>query len=270
MSRDVGLSLNQETDGDLRDLQRPHDFDAAEWSSLREQALNLLEKPISPTRDLLAALEPELLENNFTLQAFTWVPVELQLPRQNDVPVNELMEAFHQDELLAPLADGMISRYFARESSALHRPLTVVFHPPGFGPWCVRGHELTSRVGTDVWAPRLPEHGIVNAQGHPIRQQMVLGNSRVKVWRDWLLDLRDVLDSCGPHVRLLVPWELSALVGPLETIFGSGVEIEVVPFEAEANYFALEPDWSPVPLQLVWRQLARGMTVLLEEGASRR
>ena len=270
MSRDVGVSLDLETDGDLRELPKPCDLDAAEWSSLREQALNLAEKPVSPTRDLIAALEPELVENNFTLQAFTWVPVEVQLPSQNDIPTNELMEAFHGDELRAPLAEGMISRFFASDSTSHHRPLTVVFHPPGFGPWCVRGRDLSSRLGTDVWAPRLPEHGIVNAQGRPIRQQMVLGNSRVKVWRDWLFDLREVLDSCGPEIRLLVPWELSALVEPLKEIFGAGLEIEVVPFEAEERFFALEPEWSPVPLQLVWRQLARGMTVLLQEGASRR
>lgn len=269
MSRDAGVHLKPEMKGDLRGLPTPHDFDAAEWSALREQALDLVERPITPTRDLLAALEPELLENNFTLQAFTWVPAELQLPEQNDVPTNQLMKEFHDDELRAPLANGMTSRFYQSRLPGHHRPLSLVIHPPGFGPWCVMGHALTERFGADVWAPRLPEHGIINAQGQPVRQQTVLGNSRVKIWRDWLLDLRDVLDTCGPEIRLFVPWELSALVTPLERLFGPSVEINVVAFEEEPDYFGLEPEWSPVPLQLVWRQLARGVTVLLEEGASR-
>ena len=66
-----------------------------------------------------------------------------------------------------------------------------------------------------------------------------------------------------------MPWELSALVTPLDRILGASVELSVVAFEDEPHYFGLAPEWSPVPLQLVWRQLARGVTVLLEEGASR-
>ena len=258
-----------EVDGELQDLGKPYDFDTAEWGALRQQAMTLVDRPIQPTRDLLAALEPELLENNYTLQAFAWVPHELELATQNDVPSNALMESFHEDELRAPLASGMSSRFFANRSARHHRPLTLVLHPPGFGPWAVRGDELVARLGTDVWAPRLPEHGIVNAQGSPVRQQMVLGNSRVRVWHDWLHDVREVLDTCGPFIKVLIPWELSALTGPLEAVWGAGVTYEIIHFNSESHYFNLEAEWSPVPLQLVWRQLARGISVMIEEGASR-
>ena len=52
---------------------------------------------------------------------------------------------------------------------------------------------------------------------------------------------------------------------------GSGreISIEVVEFQSESTFFRIEDDWSPVPLQLVWRRLARGLSVLVEEGASR-
>ena len=100
---------------------------------------------------------------------------------------------------------------------------------------------------------------------------MVVGNSRIKVWRDWLEDLRSVLDSypSSSEIRVLVPWELSALIGSIGRVLGDEISIEVVEFQSESTFFRIEDDWSPVPLQLVWRRLARGLSVLLEEGASR-
>jgi hypothetical protein len=81
--------------------------------------------------------------------------------------------------------------------------------------------------------------------------------------------LREVLDGHGPDVRVLVPWELSALIAPLRKVLGSQVHLEIVDFQSESTFFHIEDDWSPVPLQLVWRQLARGLRVLIEEGASK-
>ena len=67
--------------------------------------------------------------------------------------------------------------------------------------------------GCDVWAPRLPEHGIVNGRGQPLQYQAMVGNARIKVWRDWLEDLRSVFDGhpSSSEIRVLVPWELSLL-----------------------------------------------------------
>ena len=271
MGRDLPTPLEEVVDRDVQDFPKPPDWDDAEWSSLRERARHLLAKPIRPTQDLLDAIEPELLENNYTLQAFTWVPRSLETANPTDAPTNELMAEFHADESRAPLAAGMVSRFFASKCDGEVGPLMVVFHPPGFGPWCVRGAFLTDVNSCDVWAPRLPEHGIVNGRGQPLQYQAVVGNSRIKVWRDWLADLRSVLDSypSSSEIRVLVPWELSALIGSIGRALGDEISIEVVEFQSESTFFHIEDDWSPVPLQLVWRRLARGLSVLLEEGASR-
>ena len=45
-----------------------------------------LRNRLPPPQDLLAAIEPELLENNYTLQAFTWVPPSLKTAEPTDVP----------------------------------------------------------------------------------------------------------------------------------------------------------------------------------------
>ena len=270
MGRDLPTPLEEVVDRDVQDFPKPPDWDDAEWSSLRERARHLLAKPIRPTQDLLDAIEPELLENNYTLQAFTWVPPGLETTKPTDTPTNELMAEFHADESRAPLAAGMVSRFFASNRDR-EAGLVVVLHPPGFGPWCVRGAFLTDVNGCDVWAPRLPEHGIVNGRGQPLQYQAVVGNSRIKVWRDWLADLRSVLDSypSSSEIRVLVPWELSALIGSIGRVLGDEISIEVVEFQSESTFFHIEDDWSPVPLQLVWRRLARGLSVLLEEGASK-
>ena len=60
---------------------------------------------------------------------------------------------------------------------------------------CTRASFSPKANGCDVWAPRLPEHGIVNGRGQPLQYQAIVGNSRIKVWRDWLEDLRSVLDG---------------------------------------------------------------------------
>ena len=150
------------------------------------------------------------------------------------------MAEFHADESRAPLAAGMVSRFFASNRDGEVGPLMVVLHPPGFGPWCVRGTFLTDVNGCDVWAPRLPEHGIVNGRGQPLQYQAVVGNSRIKVWRDWLADLRSVLDSypSSSEIRVLVPWELSALIGSIGRVLGDEISIEVVEFQSESTFFS--------------------------------
>ena len=63
-------TLEEVMDRDVQDFPKPPDWDDAEWSSLRERARHLLAKPIRPTQDLLDAIEPELLENNYTLKLY--------------------------------------------------------------------------------------------------------------------------------------------------------------------------------------------------------
>ena len=200
MGHDLLAPLEDVLDKAVQEFPKPPDWDDAEWSSLRERARHLLAKPIAPTQDLLAAIEPELLENNYTLQAFTWVPPDLPLAEPTDEPLSETMAAFHSDEMRAPLADGMVSRFFASKESARSSSLMVVFHPPGFGPWCVRGHFLADVNACDVWAPRLPEHGIVGGRGQPLQYQATVAIPEFKS-KDWLEDLRDVPDVHNSATR---------------------------------------------------------------------
>ena len=239
-----------------------------DWAELRERALLLSTPAVVSERDLLASLEPELVQNNLVLQSFEWAPSEFREVRMGEAPLGNSMRAFHLDEERSPLARGMTSRFFRWAGDTASETPLVVVHAPGFGPWCVRGAKLTKLHRRDVWVPRLPEHGIVNVHGHALRPELVAGLSRAKTWHDWLLDVRLVLAEYTSPYRFLVPWELLDLIEPMARVFGPFAEFETVPLERESLVYAVDPDWSPVPLQLEWKKLARAIMTMLDEGAT--
>ena len=260
-------TLDDVSDG-LVTLSPPASTSEGDWEILRERALSLSTRSVQPSRELLSTLEPELVQNSLVLQSFRWVPSELREAEKSSKPTNLVMKAFHEDEERSPIAHMMTSRFFeAPEGGSRQSPLVVV-HAPGFGPWCVRGVRLTHQYRRDVWAPRLPEHGIVNVRGQPARPDVAASSIRTKTWYDWLIDVRAVLSQYDSSFHFLVPWELLDLIEPMARVFGPRVEFETIAFEQEPRVYRIASDWSPVPLQLEWRKLARGLNSLLDEGAT--
>ena len=271
MGRDLPTPLEEVMDRDVQDFPKPPDWDDAEWSSLRERARHLLAKPIRPTQDLLDAIEPELLENNYTLQAFTWVPPGLETTKPTDTPTNEMMADFHADESRAPLG----RRY---------------------GLSIFRLGKCDGEVGLS-WSSSILlvlDHGAYVVRFSPKRMAVMFGHracqstalSTAVVSRCNIKRWSGTLESkCG-----VTGWQICVVSWIASTVFrdqsscamgalrfnwfnwkssGDEISIEVVEFQSESTFFHIDDDWSPVPLQLVWRRLARGLSVLLEEGASK-